>query len=84
MQATKGKGLGGCRGTLTVDNGKEFADFKYIQHSVGIDLYFADPYSACQQAINENTNGLLRQYLPKKTHFSTLNDETLNRYIQKS
>jgi len=70
------------RRTLTVDNGKELTDFKYIQRSVEIDVYFAEPYRACHRAINENTNGLLRQYLPKKTDLSTLNDETLNRYVQ--
>lgn len=71
------------RRTLTVDNGKEFTDFKYIQHAVGIDVYFAEPYRSCQRAINENTNGLIRQYLPKKTDFSALNDQILNRCIQK-
>jgi len=68
---------------LDTPDGKEFTDFKYIQRSAEIDVYFAEPYRACHRAINENTNGLLRQYLPKKTDFSTLNDKTLNRYIQK-
>ncbi len=53
-----------CR-TLTLDNGKEFAAFKDLEAEPGIKVYFADPYSAWQRGSNENTNGLLRQYIPK-------------------
>ena len=56
--------------TLTVDNGKEFAEFKRIQLKTGLAVYFADPYSAWQRGTNENTNGLLRWYFPKGTDFS--------------
>lgn len=71
------------RHTLTVDNGKEFAGFKDIEHALDIDIYFAQPYCSWQRGINENTNGLLRQYLPKKSDFSTLTPEELQTYVDK-
>jgi IS30 family transposase len=52
--------------TLTVDNGKEFADHQAIDQALGIQTYFADPYCSWQRGSNENFNGLLRQYIPKK------------------
>ena len=55
--------------TLTADNGKEFAGFKKLEEALELDIYFADPYHACQRATNENTNGLVRQFFPKKTDF---------------
>ena len=57
------------RHTLTVDNGKEFADFKRIESATKLKIYFADPYSSWQRGCNENTNGLLRQYFPKGMDF---------------
>jgi IS30 family transposase len=71
------------RHTLTTDNGKEFAAHKELQRALQIDIYFADPYKACQRAINENTNGLLRQYIPKKTDFRILTQEKLNHATQR-
>jgi IS30 family transposase len=56
--------------TITFDNGKEFADHKTIANGLKADVYFADPYSAFQRGTNENTNGLIRQYLPKGTDFT--------------
>ena len=58
--------------TITSDNGKEFADFKTIEKELGIKFYFADPYSSWQRGANENFNGLVRQYYPKKTNFELL------------
>ncbi len=49
--------------TLTVDNGKEFADHQTIDRALGIQTYFADPYCSWQRGSNENFNGLLRQYI---------------------
>lgn len=71
------------RHTLTVDNGKEFTRFKELQSAIKMPIYFAEPYRSCQRAINENTNGLLRQFLPKKTCFKGLTQEELNIYIDK-
>jgi transposase, IS30 family len=67
--------------TLTVDNGKEFADHQAIDQAIdqalGIQSYFADPYCSWQRGSNENFNGLLRQYIPKKRHMETVTDEEL-------
>ena len=65
------------RQTLTVDNGKEFAAFKKIEEKTNLDIYFADPYSSWQRGCNENTNGLLRQYFPKGTDFTTMTEKQL-------
>ena len=51
--------------TLTVDNGKEFSNHENVASKLQIKVYFADPYSAWQRGLNENTNGLIRQYVPK-------------------
>lgn len=71
------------RHTLTVDNGKEFAKFRRMERDTALTIYFADPYCACQRGLNENTNGLLRQYLPKKISLKGLSSKELNLYVQK-
>ncbi len=58
--------------TLTADNGKEFASFKELERGLGFKVYFADPYAAWQRGLNENTNGLLRQYFPKGTDLAAV------------
>lgn len=63
--------------TLTVDNGKEFADHQAIDQALGILTYFADPYCSWQRGSNENFNGLLRQYFPKKRRMETVTEEEL-------
>jgi IS30 family transposase len=55
--------------TITADNGKEFAYHEQMTKALGAQVYFADPYSSWQRGLNENTNGLLRQYWPKNTDF---------------
>src|SRR5690625_8052226 len=57
--------------TITSDNGKEFNDHSKISSSLGCDFYFADPYASWQRGTNENTNGLIRQYLPKDRELKT-------------
>ncbi len=61
--------------TITADNGKEFSGHKEISKALGIDFYFAHPYSSWERGTNENTNGLIRQYLPKGTEFERVNEE---------
>ena len=62
--------------SVTFDNGKEFSEHRRITEA-GITTYFADPYSSNQRARNENTNGLIRQYLPKSTSFDHVLDEDI-------
>jgi len=64
--------------TITADNGKEFADHQTIAKGLNIDFYFAKPYHSWERGSNENLNGLIRQYIPKKTDFSTITEE----YVQ--
>jgi IS30 family transposase len=63
--------------TLTLDNGKEFACHEDIAQSLKADIYFAHPYSSWERGLNENTNGLIRQYFPKKHDFTTITDEEI-------
>jgi len=56
--------------TITVDNGKEFAKHKLIAEQLQADVYFAHPYCAYQRGLNEQVNGLIRQYFPKKSDFN--------------
>lgn len=63
---------GGCVQTLTLDNGSEFAEHDLVELALGIETYFADPYSAWQRGSNENMNGLIRQYLPRGTKLHQL------------
>jgi transposase, IS30 family len=63
--------------TLTVDNGKEFAYHHKVDQALNIQNYFADPYCSWQRGSNENFNGLLRQYIPKKRRMETVTDEKL-------
>jgi IS30 family transposase len=65
--------------TITFDNGKEFADHEIISQKLDTKIYFAKPYSFWQRAINENTNGLIRQYFPKKTDFTKITKKDIAR-----
>jgi len=61
--------------TLTADNGKEFAGHKKISNALDATVYFAKPYHSWQRGLNEHTNGLVRQYFPKKTRFDMLTEQ---------
>ena len=66
--------------TLTYDNGKEFAFHEEISKQLKAQGYFAHPYHSWERGLNENTNGLIRQYLPKGSSFDLLTEEDV-RYI---
>lgn len=61
--------------TITFDNGLEFAKHEEIAKGLEAEVYFAHPYASWERGINENTNGLIRQYFPKGTDFSKVTDE---------
>lgn len=63
------------RFTITADNGKEFAGHETIAKELEVQVYFAHPYSSWERGLNENTNGLIRQYFPKGTNFAEITDE---------
>ncbi len=60
------------RRSMTFDNGKEFAEHQQLTRRLGLEVYFADPYASWQRGVNENTNGLLRQFFPKGTDFTQI------------
>jgi IS30 family transposase len=65
------------------DNGKEFSGHKALAAALGCDIYFAHPYHSWERGLNEHTNGLIRQYLPKKTSFDNLTQRQLDRIVAK-
>jgi IS30 family transposase len=65
--------------TITVDNGKEFCDHELIAAGLQARIYFAHPYASWERGLNENTNGLVRQYFPKKYDFAMITDKELQR-----
>ncbi len=67
--------------TITSDNGKEFANHLEISKSLEIDYYFAKPYHSWERGANENLNGLVRQYFPKKTNFKLITKLEINRVV---
>jgi IS30 family transposase len=69
--------LAGHVHTITVDNGKEFCEHEQIAAKLQARIYFAHPYSSWERGLNENTNGLVRQYFPKKFDFAKITDNDL-------
>ena len=63
--------------TLTYDNGPEFAEHEAIDKALNTQGYFAHPYASWERGLNENTNGLIRQYLPKRMSFDDVSDEKI-------
>lgn len=64
--------------TITLDNGKEFSGHEKITKSLNVDIYFAHPYSSWERGLNENTNGLIRQYIKKGSSFEGITRERIN------
>ncbi len=69
--------------TLTSDHGKEFAEHEQIAERLNLKFYFAHPYAAWERGTNENTNGLLRQYFPKKSAFLTISNTEIKQAISR-
>ena len=66
-----------CRTRVTYDNGKEFSGHAEIDKALGSTGYFARPFASWERGSNENFNGLLRQYVPKKRHMANITAEEL-------
>ena len=73
---------GKLRQTITLDNGKEFAEHHRLTERLGADVYFAQPYASYQRGLNENTNGLLRQFFPNGTDFARISRRQVARAEQ--
>jgi IS30 family transposase len=71
------KPFGGKVKTLTFDNGKEFCGHGKIDEALGSTSYFARPFASWERGSNENFNGLLRQYVPKKRSMESITDEEI-------
>jgi len=69
--------------TLTVDNGKEFAAHSQLGNAIGGEVFFAHPYHSWERGLNEHTNGLLRQYFPKKMHLDLLTKNELDKAVKR-
>ena len=65
------------RRSMTYDNGTEMAEHKWLTKQTGMDVYFAHAYSSWERGTNENTNGLVRRFYPKKTDFNTVSEKEL-------
>lgn len=63
--------------TITADNGTEFTYHEKVSQALDINYYFCDPYSSWQRGLNEHTNGLIRQYIPKKSSFENISQEEI-------
>ena len=69
--------------SITTDNGTEFACHETISKSLGVKIYFADPYSSWQKGGIENANGLIRQYVPKSLTFESVSQQQITKYSKK-
>ncbi len=69
--------------TFTADNGTEFHSHLEIERKTGVRFYFATPYHSWERGTNENTNGLIRQYLPKRTSMASLTQTDCNEIAQR-
>ena len=69
--------------TITLDNGTEFHGFKDIEHAHAVQIYFATPYHSWERGTNENTNGLIRQYIPKGKDMNLVNQHECDKIAAK-
>lgn len=69
--------------TLTADNGREFSDHENIAKALKAKFYFAHPFASWERGLNENTNGLIRQYFPKNHDFTTITQTQIENVMDK-
>lgn len=69
--------------SITADNGTEFHDYASVEEATGVQFYFATPYHSWERGSNENFNGLLRQYLPKRTSQAGISQRDCDRIAKK-
>jgi IS30 family transposase len=69
--------------TITYDNGWEFVDHEGMAHDLDACIYFAHPYASWQRGLNENTNGLIRQYFPKHRDLTTVTEKEIEQAMNK-
>ena len=69
--------------TITSDNGFEFAYHEKISNQLNAEFYFAHPYSSWERGLNENTNGLIRQYFKKGSDFNNITEQDLQVIMDK-
>ncbi|MDZ4179601.1 MAG: IS30 family transposase [Coriobacteriia bacterium] len=69
--------------TITADNGTEFHSYKTVEEATGVPFYFATPHHSWERGTNENTNGLIRQYLPKRTSMARIDQADLDAIAHK-
>ena len=69
--------------SITTDNGTEFAGHEMIGKSLGVTIYFADPYASWQKGAIENANGLIRQYVPKTETFEHVSHQQITKYSKR-
>jgi len=67
------------RKTLTMDRGSENLGYQEIENTLGLDCFYAHAYSSWERGANENLNGLIRRFLPKKTNFNDISDDEINK-----
>jgi transposase, IS30 family len=68
--------------SITYDNGVQFSKHEYTEQKLNIPIYFAFPYHSWERGTNENTNGLLRQYYPKKSPFQDIKQKDLDKIVK--
>ena len=68
--------------SITYDNGSEFSGYDIIEEQLGMTAYFAFPYHSWERGTSENTNGLMRQFFPKKSRFDNITKERLNKVVK--
>ena len=69
--------------TITYDNGREFADHEGMASDLDASIYFAHPYASWERGLNENTNGLIRQYFPKHRDLTTVTEQEIEQAMDK-